>query len=138
MVNENNKESYDKNSLYMEKFDNIEEDIRDIKRYNEIRDVELKTLDKYMSKISEAIVEIRVITQQTNELLIMNNKKLEETEGKIEDTNKKFDNFRNNVYQSELSRRFDWQAMVVDKIIPFLLFIGLIGSVVLVVINYVL
>lgn len=135
MVDEN-KKSFDKDSLYMEKFENIEEDIRDIKRHNEKRDVEIKSLDKYMSKISEAIVEIRIITQQTNELLMMNNKKLQETETKIEDTNKKFDNFKNRVYQKELNRRFDWDKMMRERVIPFLLFVGLVGFIGLVVSNY--
>lgn len=82
-------------------------------------------MGKYMQNISEAIVEMKVMNKNMNELLVHNTKKVDEIndkiDKKIESTDRKIDDVKESFVKETMKHHYDMRTLLKQWIPPLLL-----------------
>lgn len=139
----------EKNEACRERFKSLEKDIeslkdihgrelKDIKAHNKWQDEEYRNMNRYMQNISEAIVEMKVLNQNMQQLLMQNAEKVKEIDDKIdsriEATDIKIDALRDSFHDESLKSHFDIRSLI-KQWIPILIVLGLIQAVITLIVN---
>lgn len=108
-----------------QRFKKLESDIKELKLHNKWQDEEYRSMNKYMQNISEAIVEMKVMNENTNKLLINNAEKVEaindKIDRKIETTDRKIDNVKESFVKETMKHHYDLRLLIKQWLPPLIL-----------------
>lgn len=113
-------------------------ELKEIKNHNKWQDEEYRNMNRYMQNISEAIVEMKTMNKNMQEILMQNSDKVKEIDEKIDNrieaTDIKIDALKDSLHNESLKSYFDVRSLI-KQWIPILIILGLFQLVLSVVID---